>query len=84
MPTEDRNSLGPMARIAAPTLDWSQGILEPQKPGWKPAAGDGLAMPRHSVKSVIKTLENQCWQNLPPVPRLSLRQAGPVRTCLLW
>ena len=30
-PTEDRNSLGPMARIAAPTLDWSQDILEPRK-----------------------------------------------------
>ena len=57
MPTEDRNSPGPMARIVAPTLDWSQDILEPRKPGWKPAAGDGPAMPHHSVKSVVKTLE---------------------------
>ena len=29
MPTEDWNSPGPVARIAAPTLDWSQDILEP-------------------------------------------------------
>ena len=56
-PTEDWNSLGPMAGIAAPTLDWSQDILEPQKPGWKPAARDSPAMPCHSVKSVVKTLE---------------------------
>ena len=57
MPTEDRNSPGPMAGIAAPTLDWREDILEPQKPGWKPAAGDGPATPCHSVKSVVKTLE---------------------------
>ena len=29
MPTEDWNSLGPITRIPRPTLDWSQGILEP-------------------------------------------------------
>ena len=29
MPMEDQNSPGPMARIARPTLDWSQDILEP-------------------------------------------------------
>ena len=57
MPMEDWNSPGPMAGIAAPTLDWSQDILEPRKPGWKPAAGDGPAMPCHSVKSVVKMLE---------------------------
>ena len=57
MPMEDRNSPGPMAGIAAPTLDWSQDILEPQKPGWKPAAGDSPATPGQSVKSVVKMLE---------------------------
>ena len=57
MPTEDWNSSDPIAEIVAPTLDWSQDILEPRKLGWKPAAGDGLAMPHHSVKSVVKTLE---------------------------
>ena len=56
-PTEDRNSPGPMTGIVAPTLDWSQDILEPQKPGWKPAAGDNPVMPCHSVKSVVKMLE---------------------------
>ena len=58
MPTEDQNSLGPVARIAAPTLDWSQDILEPWKTGWKPAAGDSRVTPRQSVKSVIKVPEN--------------------------
>ena len=54
---EHQNSPGAMARIAVLTLDWSQDILEPQKLGWKPAAGDHPAMPRHSVKSVVKMLE---------------------------
>ena len=46
-----------MAGVAAPTLDWSQDILEPWELGWKPAAGDGLVTPCHSVKSVVKMLE---------------------------
>ena len=37
----------PVAGIAAPTLDWSQDILEPQKPGCKPAAGDGPVAASH-------------------------------------
>ena len=57
MPIENQNSPGPMARILAPTLDWSQDILELRKLGWKPAAGDGPATRRHSVKSVVKTFE---------------------------
>ena len=36
------------------TLDWSQNILEPRKPGWKLAAGDAPATPQHAVKSVVK------------------------------
>ena len=54
---EDRNSPGPMARIARPTLNWNQDILEPQKPAWKLAAGDGPVMPRQTLKSVVKMLE---------------------------
>ena len=38
-----------------PTLDWSQGILEPQKPLWKLAARDALATPQHTVQSVVRT-----------------------------
>ena len=57
MPTENWNSPGPMASIPRPTLDWSQGILEPQKLMWKPAAGDAPAMPRQTVKSIVKSLE---------------------------
>ena len=57
MPTEDRNSPGPMAEIARPTLNWSQDILEPQKPAWKLAAGDSPATPHQTLKSVVKTLE---------------------------
>ena len=54
MPTEDRISPGSMATSQMRTLDWSQNILEPCKPGWKPAAGDAPAMPQHTVKSVVK------------------------------
>ena len=54
MPTEDRTSLGPVTASQMCTLDWSQNILEPCKPGWKPAAGDAPAMPQHTVKSVVK------------------------------
>ena len=57
MPMEDRNSPGPMARIARPTLNWNQDILEPQKLAWKLAAGDGPVMPRQTLKSVVKMLE---------------------------
>ena len=39
------------------TLDWSQNILEPRKPGWKLATGDAPATPQHSVKSVVKAAE---------------------------
>ena len=47
-------SLGSMAAGQMHTLDWSQNILEPHKPGWKPAAGDAPATPQHTVKSVVK------------------------------
>ena len=57
MPMEDWNSPGPVARIPRPTWDWSQDILEPRKLAWKPAAGDGLAMPHQTLKSVVKMLE---------------------------
>ena len=57
MPMEDWNSPGPVAGIVRPTLDWSQGILEPQKPVWKPAARDTPAMPHQYLKSVVKMLE---------------------------
>ena len=57
MPMEDQNSLGPVARIARPTLDWSQDILEPPKLAWKLPAGDGPAMPRQTLKFVVKMLE---------------------------
>ena len=57
MPTEDCNSPGPVASIPRPTLDWSKGILEPQKLAWKPAAGDAPAMTRQSMKSIVKALE---------------------------
>ena len=65
-PTEDRTSLGPMAASQMRTLHWSQNILEPRKPGWKPAAGDAPVMPQHTVKSVVKatgkpTPEPLCW-----------------------
>ena len=53
-PTEDWTSLGPVATGQMRTLDWSQNILEPRKPGWKPAAGDAPATPQHTVKSVVK------------------------------
>ena len=54
MPKEDRISLGSMAASQMHTLDWSQNILEPHKPGWKPATRDTPAMPQHTVKSVVK------------------------------
>ena len=54
MPTEDRTSPDSMATGQMRTLDWSQNILEPHKPGWKLAAGDAPAMPQHTVKSVVK------------------------------
>ena len=54
MPTEDRISPGSMAAGQMHTLDWSQNILEPHKPGWKPAARDAPATPQHTVKSVVK------------------------------
>ena len=57
MPTEDRKSPGPMAGIARPTLDWSQGILEPRGSMWRLAARYALAMPCQSVKSMVKSLE---------------------------
>ena len=55
MPTEDWISLGSMAASQVHTLDWSQNILEPCKPGWKPATGDAPATLQHTVKSVVKT-----------------------------
>ena len=55
MPMEDQNSLGPVAGIQKPSLDWSQDILEPQKQVWKLAAGDALATPQQPLKSVVKT-----------------------------
>ena len=54
MPTEDWISPGSVAAGQMHTLDWSQNILEPHKPGWKPVAGDAPAMPQHTVKSVVK------------------------------
>ena len=54
MPTEDRLSLGSVAASQMHTLDWSQNILEPNKPGWKPATEDAPVTPQHSVKSVVK------------------------------
>ena len=51
---EDQTSPGPVATGQMCTLDWSQNILEPHKPGWKPAARDAPAMPQHPVKSVVK------------------------------
>ena len=39
-PTEDWISPGSVATSQMHTLDWSQNILEPHKPGWKLAAGD--------------------------------------------
>ena len=54
MPTEDQTSPGPVATSQMCTLDWSQNILEPHKPGWKPAARDAPATPQHTVKSVVK------------------------------
>ena len=54
MPMEDWTSPGSMATGQMRNLDWSQNILEPRKPGWKPAAGDAQAMPQHTVKSVVK------------------------------
>ena len=51
---EDRVSPGSMEASQMPTLDWSQNILEPRKPGWKPATGDAPVMPQHVVKSVVK------------------------------
>ena len=53
MPTEDQTSPGPVAAGQMRTLDWSQNILEPRKPGWKPAAGDASATPQNTVKSVV-------------------------------
>ena len=53
-PTEDRISPGSVAASQMLTLDWSQDILEPHKPGWKLATGDAPATPQHSVKSVVK------------------------------
>ena len=53
-PTEDRVSLGSMEAGQMRTLDWSQNILEPCKPGWKPATRDAPATPQHVVKSVVK------------------------------
>ena len=54
MPTKDQTSPGPMAAGQIRILDWSQNILEPHKPGWKPAARDAPATPQHTVKSVVK------------------------------
>ena len=56
-PTEDRTTLGSIAASQMHTLDWSQNILEPHKPGWKPAAGDAPATPQHTVKSVVKAAD---------------------------
>ena len=53
MPTEDWISLGSVAASQMHTLDWSQNILEPRKPGWKLATGDA-PVPQHTVKSVVK------------------------------
>ena len=55
MPTEDWISPGPVATSQMYTLDWSQNMLKPHKPWWKPATGDAPAMPQHTVKSVVKT-----------------------------
>ena len=64
-PTEHWNSPGPVAGIARPTLDWSQGILEPRKSTWRPAAGDALATPRQSFKTILKSLEQPAPANGP-------------------
>ena len=53
-PMEDQISPGSITASQMHTLDWSQNILEPRKPGWKLATGDAPAMPQHTVKSVVK------------------------------
>ena len=57
MPMEDWTTPGSVAAGQMHTLDWSQNILEPHKPGWKPAAGDAPVTPQHTVKSVVKAAE---------------------------
>ena len=53
---EDWVSLGSVEASQMRTLDWSQIILEPHKPGWKLAAGDAPVKPQHVVKSVVKAV----------------------------
>ena len=67
-PTEYWISPDSVATGHMPTLDWSQDILEPQKLGWKPAAGDAPLTPQHSVKSVVKATGK-----LAPEPTASAR-----------
>ena len=57
MPTEDQTTPGSVAAGQMHTLDWSQNILEPHKPGWKLAAGDAPVTSQHTVKSVVKAAE---------------------------
>ena len=72
------------AGIARPTLDWSQGILEPQKPVWKPAAGDAPATPHQTLKSVVKTLEKPAPAEPATCAKIKpFNQARPFRTSLL-
>ena len=53
---EDRNCLASITVTPAPTLNWGQDILEPQRQMWKPVAGDALATPLQAVKSVVKSM----------------------------
>ena len=76
-PMEDWISLGSVATGQMPTLDWSQNILEPCKPGWKPAAGDAPVTPQHSVKSVVNKQQGNQLRSPLPVPRLSLGSNQP-------
>ena len=59
MPPADQNYLAPIAAPSTPNRNWDQGILEPQRPAWKPTSGNALAMPQHTVKSVVKSVSAQ-------------------------
>ena len=53
---EDWNCLASITVTPAPTLNWGQDILEPQRQTWKPVAGDAPATPLQAVKSVVKSM----------------------------
>ena len=78
---EDWTSPGSVAAGQAPTLDWSQNILEPRKSGWKPATKDAPATPQHTVKSVVKATGEPTLEPAASARSKPGAEAAPELTC---